>query len=364
MPTGGFVGSAPITRASGNAGANSIFLTAVSVQQSGTATAVLLDGFGATASTTIKGLVYDGAHSVLLASSAAFTAIANNYNRFALTSPLAVTAGTYYVGYVCSTSATVTIQSSGGSSWFASGGQSVTTPANPLAAGVSNANPLMIALELDGSGSSGFGFGTDQSTGVTLSSSNTVATFATTASRGARSTVTQVPGTGKWYAEVLVGGTLSNPVAVGLAAASWGVTQAIGQRAYVAWLPQSGTLQGSSSTTALGLTYVSGDVVGIAYDAVNNLVWFNKNNGSFFGASSSAGNPAAGTGGAAVQATPWPVAVSAGTSNTAGSAVVFTLRDTAGALQYTPPSGFSAWSAATYPALAAARQYAVTVNAG
>ena len=31
----------------------------------------------------------------------------------------------------------------------------------------------------------------------------------------------------------------------------------------------------------MGLTYVAGDVLGIAYDAGSNLVWLNKNSGVF-----------------------------------------------------------------------------------
>jgi len=119
-------------------------------------------------------------------------------------------------------------------------------------------------------------------------------------------------------------------------------------------LPPTGILQNAASTTFLGLSYVSGDVIGIAYDATANLVWFAKNGGSFFGAGSTAGNPAAGTGGAAFQATQWPVTVAASTGSSA-TAAVLTLRDTAGALQYTPPAGFSPWSAATYPIVARRR---------
>jgi hypothetical protein len=366
MPTGGFLGYSPQTRTSGNAGVNSIFLTSLAAQQNGSAVAVLLDGFSATASTTFKALIYDSAHSALLASSAQYTSIAANYNRFPLLAPLSLTAGTtYYVGYVCSTSAPVgTSSTAGPSSWFASGGQSVASPANPLAAGALSAVSLMIALELDGTGSSGFGFSADQAANVALSMSNTVATYPSGASstRGARSIVTQVSGTGKWYAEVLAGGTLNSGVGIGIATANYGLTLGTAQRSYAYLLLQTGTLQGPAGTTALGLSYVSGDVIGIAYDAVSNLVWFNKNNGSWFGASSTAGNPATATGGAAVQSTQWPVTV-AGSTGTTAIAAILTLRDTAGALQYTPPSGFSSWSAATYsPSATALRRRVMVVG--
>jgi hypothetical protein len=365
MPTGGFLGYAPFNvRTSANAGANSIFLTSFTAQQNGSAVALLLDAPSATASTTFKALVYDGAHSVLLASSAQITSIAANYNRIPLTAPLSLVAGTtYYVGYVCSTSLPVSISTSSGPiSWFASGGQSVSTPANPLAAGVISANSLMAALELDGIGTQGFGFSGDQASGITLSASNTVATSPAIVAKGARSLVTQISGAGKWYAEVLVGGTIANTAWIGIATANWGVTQVSSNDFYCYCLLPTGTLQRPGATTALGLTYASGDVLGIAYDAGANLLWLNKNNGSWFGASSTAGNPATATGGAAVQSTQWPVTIIGSNGNTA-TATVLTLRDTAGALQYAPPSGFSSWSAAIYsPVLSTLRRRVMVVG--
>jgi hypothetical protein len=367
MPTGGFLGHSPTSRASGNANANSIFLTSLVAQQNGSAVALLLDTPSATAITTFRALIYDGSHSALLASSAQITAIAANYNRIPYTTPLSLVAGTtYYVGYVCSTSLPVSTQGSGGpGSWFVSGGQSVTSPANPLATGAVSAVSLMLALELDGTSAAGFGYSLDQSASVTLSSSNTVATMPTQARKGGRSVVTQVSGTGKWYAEVLVGGTINANVGVGLATANYNLNNSVNAgttaQAYISLLLQTGTLQNTASTTALGLGYVSGDVIGIAYDATANLVWFSKNGGSFFGASSTAGNPTAGTGGAAFEATQWPVTVATSTG-AASTVAAFTLRDTAGALQYTPPSGFAAWSAATYPPAAGLRRRVMVVG--
>ena len=346
MPTGGFIGFSPTARATGNAGVNSIFLTPLVAQQNGTATAVLIDTPNATSSISFKALVYDGSHSALLATGSTVTSVLANYNRLPLTGNLSVVAGTtYYVGYVCANSANVTIQTSGGAgSWFVSGGQSVASPANPLVGGASNAGTFMVALELDGTGSSGFGFGLDQASGVTLSSSNTVATLTSTASLGARSVVTHLPGDGKFYAEVVVGGAVNSGVGVGVAPAIWGTTQGTGTaRAYVGFLLASGVGAG----TNIGLTFVSGDVIGIASDTVNNFLWWNKNNGSWFGASSIAGNPVTPSGGLATSTTLWPATIAISTGTT-GTAAAFTLRDTAGAFQYAMPSGYSPWSSATY----------------
>ncbi len=351
MPTGGFVGYTPVTRGSTTVPANSIFLTPLVAQQNGSAVALLLDTPSATVSTTFKALIYDSAHSVLLASSAQVTALAAVYNRIPFTAPLSLVAGTtYYAGFVCSTSLPVSIQSGAGPGvWFVSGGQSVASPANPLVGGSSGGNSLTLALELDGASSSGIGYSNDQAAGVTLSVSNTVATCSAAARQGARGIATRIPGaaSGKYYAEVLVGGTINNGVGIGVAFAAWGVTQGCaGARYGITWLYPTGTLQTQTTTIALGLTYVAGDVIGICRDDTAHLMWFNKNGGLWYGASSTAGNPVTGTGGVTTSTSLWPLSVAASTDAT-GVAAVFTLRDTAGAFQYTPPAGYSAWSAAS-----------------
>jgi hypothetical protein len=366
MAVVGFLGNALGSRSGGSAGANSMFMTPLVAQQNGTAIAVLLDCNSATASTTLKAVVYDSAHSALLASSSiTYTSTVAGYNRFALGTPLSIVAGTtYYVGYVCSTAMSVSIEASGPGAWFVSGGQSVTSPANPLVGGSSNSNSLMVALELDGT-SPGFGFSVDQASGVTLSSSNTIATCSAAFRRGARSIVTQLPGIGKWYAEILLGGpTLAAGAAVGIGSANWATTQATDTSlSYLNWLRPDGVLRLFGSNNTTGLTYATGDVIGIAYDAVNHRLWFNKNNGSWFGADTTPGSPVSNTGGAIVQSAAWPITLSM-TNGMSLTATIFTLRDRAGAQQYAPPSGFSAWSAAAGPGPAAGRQSAVTVIVG
>jgi hypothetical protein len=350
MATGGFIGIAPGSLTTGDAGAGSIFLSPVTAQQNGTAVAFLINTPSATASTTFKAVVYDGSHSALLASSATVTSLVSGYNRIALTSPLTLVAGsTYYIGYVCSTSCPVTIWSNGDgvrNSWFASGGQSVTSPANPLVIGAGNGNLLMIALELDGTGLTQTGFGPDQAIGVTLTSTNTVATFPLAPSNrhGARSIVTHTPGSGKWYAEVLVGGVIENTVGVGLASANWGINQGPGIL-YYDWVlvPFGDIAAGGLGQVHVSLPYVTGDVIGIAYDAVSNFIWFNKNNGSWFGASSSPGNPSSGTGGLSMAATQWPLSVIVGNGFNA-TAAIFTLRDIIDSQQFAAPAGFFPWT--------------------
>jgi hypothetical protein len=366
MPTSGFTGFAATARTTGNAGANSIFLTPLVAQQNGTVTAVLLDSFNANSSISLKALVYDGSHSALLASGSTVTALTSGYNRLPLAANLSVTAGTtYYVGYVCSAICNVGVQTTGGpGAWFVSGGQSVASPANPLVGGVGNATSVICGLELDGSGTPDFGWGPDFAPGVTRSLSNTVATFNTTTNIGARSIITRATGSGKYYAEFDIGGTINNGVAVGIASANWGVKQGVVAAAtatgYLGFLYPNGIRSGNASITAL--TYVSGDTIGIAYDAVNSLIWWNKNNGTWWAQTGSSGDPVAGTNGFGFNPSGWPAALGAMSGGT-GVAAAFTLRDTAGALRYAPPSGYSAWSSGTFPVVVAGSQARVMVLA-
>ncbi len=334
---GGFFGSyAPTTISNGNAGAASIYLTPIVAHQNRIATAVLIDITAAVPSTLFKALVYDGNHSTLLATGSMVTALDERYNRLPLTAPLTLTAGsTYYVGYVCASSLGVTIQlTSPVSTWHAAGGQNVSSPANPLATGVVANNALMAALELDGTGAQSFGWGPDFTSGVTLSSSNTIAQFDTGNLRGVRGITTHRSGVGKFYLEISVGGSVNSSVAVGLTSANSPVDDvglnAAGHRMILA---STGVRTGNIST---GLSYVSGDTIGIAYDAVTPNIWLKKNNGAW------SGDPVAGTGGIAATTTLWPLSPLAGAST--GTAVSFRLRDTADALLYAPPSGYVAWS--------------------
>lgn len=362
MPTGGFIGYGPSLRTGGNAGAASIFLTPLVASQNGTATAVLLDGNTGASGISLKALIYDGSHSALLASGSAVTALANNYNRLPLTGNLGIVAGTtYYVGYVCNASCPVGVQNAGGpGAWWVSGGQSVPSPANPLVGGSSSGTTLMCALELDGASSPGFGWGPDFASGVTLSASNTTATFTSAVSIGARSILTHLPGDGKFYAEIDVGGTPTTGTCVGILSANCGITQGVPPNMIYQSMLNGAGIRYSGSVN-LGLTFGAGDTVGVAYDGINNAMWWNKNNGSWFGNSSTAGNPVTATGGVAMVAVGWPFTINASNVAGTGAAATFLLRETAGALRYTPPSGFSPWSPATYPAVVSTQARAMVL---
>src|SRR5574337_653002 len=285
MGIAGYASSVALGSASGNAGSNSIYLTKVVLPRNTTigADAILLGVATAASGIQLKGLVYDntgtsGSPGALKASSSVVTSAASPMTTLSFSSPVSLAAGTYYVGYVCNSTLSVDIDSSQtGSSWFVNGGQSVSSPANPLSGGSSQNNALSVALRYD-SGSTLTGWMTDYSPGITLSSSNDVATHdSVNQIESCRSGVgnTSTAG-GLYYAEVKVNSIGSN-CRVGLGAAAFALDNAtvLGAEYGTAGLDNTGTihLPGSPFTVSIGLSYTSGDTLGIAYDANHNLIW-------------------------------------------------------------------------------------------
>jgi hypothetical protein len=140
-------------------------------------------------------------------------------------------------------------------------------------------------------------------------------------------------------------------VGVGLASVNWGVTQGVASSAAApGWmgLLYSNSIRSGNVTVGSGaLSYVAGDTIGIAYDCAANRIWWNKNNGTWYGQGPTAGDPVGGTQGFVFNSSTWPMTIAAMTGT--GTAATFTVRDTAGALKYTLPTGYSAWSPATFP---------------
>ena len=114
---------------------------------------------------------------------------------------------------------------------------------------------------------------------------------------------------------------------------------------YIQFIKDDGNIGGVVAVGFAGLTYTNGDVIGVAYDAANALVWFNKNNGAWQG-NSGVGSPSAGTNGISVAPGNWPMMLFASYANLAGS---FALRDYAAAQSAAAPSGFTAWSSYVAP---------------
>jgi hypothetical protein len=345
VATNGFASWGGTLATTGNAGAASMFLTRLTVPNTALVSAVLLDvGTGVGSGINIKGLIYDSAHSVLLAQSVNHTSTVTGYNRLELASSVSLPAGNYYVGYVCDVSLSITLTGSGATSWFVGGGQSVASPPNPLTGGASNGGGAGVAVEYDGAAALDYGFGTDFTTGATLSSQSRVATLSGSGRQAARAVIPHPFNTGKYYCEVLFGGTVTAPIC-GVMAASAPLVGLASTFSYGGYLDSTGTLTtckglNGSSTFSLGLTYAAGDIMGILYDTTGApTLQFNKNNGAFSTAQTLTNNL-------------WPSMVFV--SDT--SAAAFTLKDYRASQTYALPSGAAAWSASSGPSLGGPRQ--------
>lgn len=103
-----------------------------------------------------------------------------------------------------------------------------------------------------------------------------------------------LPTTGKWYWEVVAGGTATNP---GIASLSSNLMGNINTYpadtiiSYTYYASSGNKITGpGNSSTAYGSTFTTGDVIGIAFDADNGKLWFAKN-----GTWQASGSPTGGT---------------------------------------------------------------------
>lgn len=175
----------------------------------------------------------------------------------------------------------------------------------------------------------------------TLSGDNKVATLNT-------ESPAQVHGTGekasgKWYCEVLVGGSpntgFPHSPSIGVCDESEGdpgFVELVGNSSISWGYFRDGQKGNGAIYSAYGASYGLHDVIGVALDLDNGKVWFSKN-----GTWQASGDPAAGTNAAFTGIT--GTLVMNMTANK--GAPSGTLRSSAGDCDYTPPSGFSYWTA-------------------
>lgn len=174
----------------------------------------------------------------------------------------------------------------------------------------------------------------DKSAAVTLSNGNlTMAT--STADVGVRSTSGK--SSGKIYIEVTQGTTAVTVMQWGVAtigdtldgagftANSWGYIQSTGNKIH------------SGSGAAYGSSWVQANVLMLALDMDNGKIWWGKS-----GTWASSGDPAAGTN-AAYTGLTGTLYLMLGTNNSGSTSM--TVNFGASAFTYTPPSGFSGWTA-------------------
>lgn len=176
-------------------------------------------------------------------------------------------------------------------------------------------------------------------TGITLSNGNNTATFTS-----GQAVALGIDGSssGKYYFEVtFTSGTASSNASVGLVPASEPLDSQVGYNDIaptVGLFQNSGTIYTDGGTNSgTGTSFeTAGNVVCVAYDATNRLVWFRVGNGNWNNSASN--NPATGTGGITVTGTS-EMYPAIGTDSASVWNTNFNFFSQA------VPSGFSAWSA-------------------
>lgn len=137
---------------------------------------------------------------------------------------------------------------------------------------------------------------------------------------------------GKWYSEVLIGGTVAD-VEVGFAATGYDTTHFLGFNATGWGWDSAGGIYNNNASVQPGDTFATGDTIMLAIDATTGKMWWGKN-----GTWTNSGNPGAGTG-QSYTGTGGSTFYIAG-SPTGGTSTSLRLNST---LTYSTPSGFSNW---------------------
>ena len=181
----------------------------------------------------------------------------------------------------------------------------------------------------------------DKSANITLSNGNLTAAISANADSAVRSTTSKAAGSGKYYFEVTVTGTLAN-TGIGVAsptAVLSSVHNTVTQAAAAFTGPGSAFINGSNVGFALG-GFVTGNVACVAVDLVNNRIWFRRNAGNWN--DSGTANPATNVGGYSISAL-FTSASAYGLVTMGNTALQDNVNFGATAFAQTIPSGFVAW---------------------
>lgn len=179
----------------------------------------------------------------------------------------------------------------------------------------------------------------EKGTPWTLSVGDTVATLTTADTANVNGTAPH--SSGKWYFEVLVGGTpntgFPHSPSIGVCSPNEGTPLYAelggGDASQWAYL-RDGQKRTGGGASAYGSSYTAADVIGVALDLDNGKIWFSKN-----GTWQASGDPAAGTN----QAYSSVVGPLVPTMTANIGAPTGTLRASSGTCSYSPPAGFSYW---------------------
>ena len=163
---------------------------------------------------------------------------------------------------------------------------------------------------------------------------------------------TQSVSSGKWYVEVVVGTYFtSGNFDCGIINAANTRTTGNGNYGAIGYAPTgyscftTGAYANNNTTSASGTSYVTNDVIGIAYDADNGKLWFGKN-----GTWMSSGDPAAGTNAAFSSIPSGEYVFGFGcASGTSGRYTNATLNFGQRPFAYTPPTGFKSLNTYNLP---------------
>lgn len=112
------------------------------------------------------------------------------------------------------------------------------------------------------------------STGLTVSNANLTTTYASGTWNVSRSSIGMT--SGKWYWEVTAGGANNN--FIGIANGSAGLTDALGVNSNSAGWNFGGAFHYNGTNVGFGVSWTTGDIIGVAFDADTNIIKFYKNN--------------------------------------------------------------------------------------
>jgi hypothetical protein len=181
----------------------------------------------------------------------------------------------------------------------------------------------------------------DKSAGIALSGGNLVATQSMTSTGGVRGTTSN--SSGKWYFECTATLVKGTSYRIGIVNSSWPETSGLGgSTAGGAQEATNGHFLIGGTTIGTAAGYTTGNVVGVAIDFTNKLIWYATNGGNWN--NSGTANPTTGAGGfslSTLAAGPYFIGFGSGFTTT-GNAV--TLDPTGSA--FGPPGGFSSWDSA------------------
>jgi hypothetical protein len=144
---------------------------------------------------------------------------------------------------------------------------------------------------------------------------------------------------GKWYMECTCG-LAGQSRGIGIVNSSFPYNQHLGfQSTSWGYFGASGGVQTNNSTQVTYATFTTNDVMAVAFDLLNNRLYFRKN-----GVWQNSADPANNTGGITIAAGSWSPAVSSGGSTS--SATISWTKANFGQWPtiYAPPNGFSLFS--------------------